>query len=252
MIRSIDLIVWVILEVWKLSIPAGPQVQWRNSAEVRRPRSVASAEVRSLRSIAGAQIRMPRSAADAEVRRQSIRHSAWVHRQVAEEGADVRKCYTGKAADFLWNLFSCPYLLLLCSGFLSDVWFLILSSDNSILRSDRLCLAPALIDEWIGFIMTYPYMIWWTRSDCWHTYYPYIDLVIGWFRRLIDYVLQWYLWVQYENWMKCGLSDYVLCFRCIQSENVWNVVPGGENIVGRYLRTSILASTRTKGEVAPF
>ena len=200
MIRSVDLIVWVILEVWKLSIPAGPQVQWRNSAEVRRPRSTASAEVPRLRSAIGAQIRMPRSAADAEVRRQSIRHSTWVRRQAVEEGADVRKFYTGEAADFLWNLFSCPCLLLLCSRFWSDVWFLILSSDNSILRSDRLCLAPTLIDEWIGFIMTYPYMIWWTRSNCWHTYYPYIDLVIGWFRRLIDYAYDCSVIHCYQGW----------------------------------------------------
>ena len=30
------------------------------------------------------------------------------------------------------------------------------------------------------------------------------------------------------------------------------MVPGGEKIVGRRLRTSILASTRAKGVVAPF
>ena len=65
--------------------------------------------------------------------------------------------------------------------------------------------------------------------------------------------LQWYLWVQYENLMKRGLQIIVLCFRSIQSENVWNVVPGGWNmIVGRRLRTSTTASTRVKGVEAPF
>ena len=29
---------------------------------------------------------------------------------------------------------------------------------------------------------------------------------------LFDYELQYCCWVQYENWMKCGLSVYGLCF----------------------------------------
>jgi len=44
----------------------------------------------------------------------------------------------------------------------------------------------------------------------------------------------------------------MLCFKNIQSENVWKVVPEGKKIVGQHLRTSILASTRVKGVGAPF
>jgi len=43
-----------------------------------------------------------------------------------------------------------------------------------------------------------------------------------------------------------------MCSMSIQSENVWNVVPEEEKVVGRHLRTSISASTRAKGVVAPF
>jgi len=74
---------------------------------------------------------------------------------------------------------------------------------------------------------------------------------------LIDYVLQWYWWAQYENWMKCGLQIMVLCFKSIQSENLWNVVPGGRKrmllpSIGQHLRTSTSVNTRAKGVVAPF
>jgi hypothetical protein len=43
------------------------------------------------------------------------------------------------------------------------------------------------------------------------------------------------VWKLDEKW------PYRLCvvLQCIQSENWWNVVPGGEKIVGKHLRTSI-------------
>ena len=58
--------------------------------------------------------------------------------------------------------------------------------------------------------------------------------------------------ISYEGWMNCGVQIVILCFRNIQSENVWKVVPEGKKIVGLHLRTSILTTTRGKGVEAPF
>ena len=86
----------------------------------------------------------------------------------------IRSCYMGEAAYFSWNVLSYPCLSLLCSGSWSDVWFLVLSSDNS---SDWLNVYT-LMDEWIRFLMTHLYVIWWTRSGWWLTCIC-IDLVLG-------------------------------------------------------------------------
>ena len=129
--RSIDLTVWVIPEVWKFSISAWPQVQWQKSAEVRRPRGTEGAEVRRPRIAESAEVRQHSIRHRAQVRRNSVSNSAWLRRKAIGNNADVRRCSMGETADFSWNLFSCPCLLLLCSGFRSDVLFLILCSDNS-------------------------------------------------------------------------------------------------------------------------
>jgi len=39
------------------------------------------------------------------------------------------------------------------------------------------------------------------------------------FAIMIVLVLQCCSWVQYENWMKRGLSNYDVVLQCIQSEN---------------------------------
>ena len=63
----------------------------------------------------------------------------------------LRRSSMGEAAYFSWNLLSSPCISLLCSGFWSDVWFLVLSSDNS---SDWLNVYT-LMDEWIRFSLTH-------------------------------------------------------------------------------------------------
>jgi len=62
-----------------------------------------------------------------------------------------------------------------------------------------------------------------------------VGVVDGCIAVVINFVLQCCWWVQYENWMKCGLDIMVLCFRSIQNEILWNVVPGGrEKIIAFY------------------
>jgi len=53
---------------------------------------------------------------------------------------------------------------------------------------------------------------------------------------MINFVLQCFWWVQYENWMKCSLQFTVLCFRSIQYENLWNVVLGGREKIIEFCR----------------
>ena len=100
----------------------------------------------------------------------------------------IRSCYMGEAAYFSWNLLSYPCLSLLCSGFWSDVWFLVLSSDNS---SDWLNVYT-LMDEWIRFLMTHLYVIWWTRSDWWLSLYKYLSS---------DSVIQKVVWLWASMWL---------------------------------------------------
>jgi len=72
-------------------------------------------------------------------------------------------------------------------------------------------------------------VFWWLC--CWQGFS--VSVIQRLMMLVLSFVLQWYWWVQYENWMKHGLQTIVLCFRSIQSENVWNVVPGGwKEIVG--------------------
>lgn len=87
MFRSVDLTVWVILEALKFSIPAGTQVQWKKSAEIRKRRSAA-----------GAQIHRPRSVADAEGCRQFIGHRAQVCRKSVRHSVWVRRSSVGNSA----------------------------------------------------------------------------------------------------------------------------------------------------------
>ena len=87
MFRSVDLTVWVVLEVSKLSIPGGTLVQRKKSAEIRRHRSAAGAQIRRRRSTAVAEGRSQLIGDRAHIRRETVRRSAHIRRETVTYSA---------------------------------------------------------------------------------------------------------------------------------------------------------------------
>ena len=144
MIRSVDLTVWVILEVLKLSIPEGTQVQWKKSAEICRHRSVAGAQIRRHRSAAAAEVRRQFIGHRAQVRRKSLRHSAWVRRCAVGNSVYLYAGITWVKLRTYLEIYLAVHVYHCCVlGFevMSGFWYY-----DSILRSDRVCFS---FDRWM-------------------------------------------------------------------------------------------------------
>ena len=207
MIRSVYLTVSVILEVLKLSIPGGTQVQWKKSAEIRRHRSIAGAQIRRTRSAEVAEGRRQLIGRRAHVRRKTVRHSAHVRRDEVGYSAYLYAAVIWvKLRTSLEIYFAVHVYHYWDLGFevMSDVWYHVLVTA-------------------VWKVIDYIFM-WYDELDLVDdSHCICIDLVIGWFRRLFDYVLHMVIGSSMKIGWNVALSNYVLCFSvsCVKIDETW-------------------------------